>query len=136
MTNVSTQDRLMDLVLQKMVGFDDFLFSSTNKENFPYYNIVRENDNTTRIEIALAGYSKDEIDVFVENNILNVSYTKTEKPTSEIYIHNGIAKRKFKKTFALSESITVKSASFINGLLVVVLEEKVEEPKKINVTVN
>jgi molecular chaperone IbpA len=102
--------------------------------NYPPYNII-DSDDGTCIEVALAGYSKDDINVFIEDNILHVSYEKTET-NEENMRYKGIAKRSFKRTFALSDAIEVKSATMIDGLLRIKLKEITPETKRISVTIN
>jgi len=126
---------LADLFIKNSIGFDP-IFSTLKKMdvNYPPYNII-DSDDGTCIEVALAGYSKDDINVFIEDNILHVSYEKTET-NEENMRYKGIAKRSFKRTFALSDAIEVKSATMIDGLLRIELKEITPETKRISVTIN
>lgn len=92
------------------------LFQSLKPSNFPPYNIVSE-DNDVLIELALAGYRKEDVDVSVENNILVISSQGVDKEETRSYHNRGIAKRKFCAKFSLSRGSEVKDATMNDGLL-------------------
>ena len=101
--------------------------------NYPPYNIVRTGDNTYDIELALAGFSKDDIDVEYENNVLTVKSIKTAEEKDEQsngVIHRGISKRMFTKSFTVADDVEVKGAELKDGLLRVSLERIIPESKK------
>lgn len=83
---------------------------------FPHYNIITEN-NDVLIELALAGYRKEDVAVSLENNVLTISSNGVDKEENRNYHTRGIAKRKFCSKFALSTSAEVKSATMNDGLL-------------------
>jgi len=125
-------------------GFED-QFNLLNKINdswlsstsYPPYNIKR-NGNLSTIEIALAGFSKEDILIVVKNNTLTVSGDKKESSTEphEI-ISRGIASRKFVRIFALSDKTKVSKASMINGMLTITIEKITsEEDKEISVPID
>ena len=119
------------------IGYDDvFKHFETLLEhqqpNYPPYNIVKTGDYSHVIEVALAGYSKAEVDVIVQENFLTIKSSDlptTEKPKDDL-IHKGIAKRAFTRKFTLADDIEVKDAKLENGLLVIDLEQIVPEHKK------
>ena len=101
--------------------------------NYPPYNIVRTGDNTYDIELALAGFSKDDIDVEYENNVLTVKSIKKAEEKDEQsngVIHRGISKRMFTKSFTVADDVEVKGAELKDGLLRVSLERIIPESKK------
>lgn len=108
---------------------DDFRVPSVN---YPPYNIVKTGTNTYDIEVALAGYSKKDIDVTYEENMLHIKSKKEDKEDKqeEGVIHKGIAKRYFSKSFTIAEDVEVKGAELKDGLLKVSLERIVPESKK------
>ena len=101
--------------------------------NYPPYNIVRTGDNTYDIELALAGFSKEDINVEYENNVLTVKSIKKAEETEEQadgVIHRGISKRMFSKSFTVADEVEVKGAELKDGLLKVSLERIIPESKK------
>jgi len=88
-----------------------------NSGNFPAYNIVKISDDENLIELALAGYLPNEVDITLENNKLTIQGAQT--PNGKSYLHKGITEGKFVRTFALASGSTVKSASFVNGILTI-----------------
>ena len=124
---------------RQFVGFDA-LFEELNsladrkEPNYPAYNIAKDDDEHYRIEIALAGFSQDDIDIQTEKGILTIAANKAED--SGNYIHQGIAKRAFSKMFRLAEYMKVKDAQFVDGILTVFLHKEVpdaDRPKKVEI---
>ena len=130
------------------VGFDDvfnhfesmFDYDMVNVSNYPPYNIVKTGDNKYDVEVALAGFNKKDINVFVENGMLTiesktedkskVSDLKSEDKDGEV-IHKGISKRYFKKSFTISDDVEVKGAELKDGMLRVSMEKIIPESKKL-----
>ena len=108
---------------------DDFSFSAPT---FPFYNIVKQGKNKYDIELALAGYSKDDIDVSLEDGVLSIKSKKEDKEESKDgeILHKGIAKRYFSKSFTIADDVEVKGAELKDGLLTVSLERIIPESKK------
>jgi molecular chaperone IbpA len=121
------------------VGFDRVFdrlvdYGNTNYETggFPPYNIRKTDDFKHVIEIALAGFSKDEIEVILTDGVLEIKSKNTvsvDKPKDDL-IHKGIAKRAFTRKFTLADDIEIKDAKLKNGLLEIELEQIVPEHKK------
>jgi len=111
--------------------FDDD-FTSFNAPTFPFYNIVKQGKNKYDIELALAGYSKDDIEVNLEEGVLSIKSKKEDKEESKDgeILHKGIAKRYFSKSFTIADDVEVKGAELKDGLLKVSLERIVPEHKK------
>ena len=129
--------------LQKMMGFSvgfDSIFDrffdmdTTRDSGYPPYNIRKINEAQYVIEIALAGFSKDDIEVEVTEGSLTIRSKKLdekEEDTSEdSYVHKGIAKRTFLRCWTLSDDIFVKGADLKDGMLVINLEKVIPEEKK------
>ena len=117
------------------VGFDsmfDRLFDDVerngNLTGFPPYNIRKEQDDFYTIEMAVAGFSKDDLEAEIKDGVLTIS-SKTEKEEGE-YLHRGIAKRSFSKSFTLADDMVIQSADLVNGMLTINLERIVPEEKK------
>ena len=100
--------------------------------NYPPYNIVKTGENTHDIEIALAGFSKKDIDVEYKDNILTIKSIKEAKAngTEDGVVHRGISQRYFSKSFTISDDVEVKGAELKDGLLRVSLERIIPENKK------
>ena len=119
------------------IGYDDvFKHFETLLEhqqpNYPPYNIIKTGDYTHCVEVALAGYSKDMIEVIVEEKTLTIKSADllAEKDPNDGLVHKGIAMRAFNRSFTLADDVVVKDASLKNGLLKVELERVVPEEKK------
>jgi len=106
---------------------DEFIHHSKKLPSYPPYNIKRDGDNFT-IEMALAGFSKDDIEVTVTEDILTIASNKESSKKDEVY--RGISERKFTCNFSMADDIVVKSAELKNGLLTIKLERVIPEDKK------
>ena len=127
------------------VGFDrlfDMLENSSfgqAGENYPPFDLIKLGDNDYRIELAVAGFKPDEIDITAQQNVLVVSGRKKEEAEDgkgNNYIYRGIATRSFERRFALADHIQVKGADMKDGLLAIELVREIPEamkPKKINI---
>ena len=127
---------------RQFVGFDS-LFDELNaladrkESNYPAYNIAKDDDEHYRIELALAGFSTDEITIQAEKGVLTIEANKADERGN--YIHQGIAKRGFSKMFRLAEYMKVDDARFVDGILTVSLHREVPEadrPKQISINAN
>jgi len=98
-------------------------------QSYPPYNIFKVDEDTYRVDLALAGFDKKDIDVSVDNGTLIIKGEVTTEDTAET-IHKGIATRKFTRTFALGEYMEVVGAELKNGMLSVNVERIVPEDKK------
>lgn len=97
--------------------------------NYPPYNLVKENETTFRLELALAGFKKEDIEVTTEWNKLVVQVTKGTEETDD-YIHNGLAKRAFTRTWTLSDDVELTNVSFVDGLLTIKLNRVIPDHQK------
>ena len=116
------------------IGFDrifDSLLevSKINTTNFPPYNIRKLEDGKYEIELALAGFTKDDIKIEVKEGTLSVSAKKEEKDSGNL-VHQGIASRSVLRKFSLSEYMEIKDADFKDGILKIKCFENIPEEKK------
>lgn len=125
-----------------LVGFDrifnDFehRFANQIQNNYPPYNVLKRDEDNYEIQIAVAGFRKDEIELTVENNELTVKGTKFEEADTAEYLHRGLAARNFERTWTLGQYLEVESAEIKDGLLVVKLVRHVPEalkPRRIDI---
>ena len=130
-------------LLRSSVGFDVFdnIFDSVfnlNESNtsYPPYNILKSDNNYT-ISLAIAGFSKDEIDLSIQENELVVKGMAKDQDDKIEFLHRGIAGRNFERKFRLADTIKVSDASYENGLLNIYLEREIPEhqkPRKIEIS--
>ena len=123
--------------LQKMMGFsvgfdsvfDRFFDMDTTRDSgYPPYNIRKINEAQYVIEIALAGFSKDDIEVEVTEGTLAVRSKKEEETNGDdSFVHKGIAKRSFLRSWTLSDDIIVKGADLKDGMLIINLEKVIPD---------
>ena len=107
-------------------AFEDVL--RTTKENFPVYNVRKIGDNRIVIELALAGYSKDNLDITEQDGKLIISGALPDN--NEEYLYKGIASRKFTKVFSLSEHMVVEGADLVDGILHIGITREIPQEKQ------
>ena len=120
------------------VGFDDTYNRiskihddlTKNIPNYPPYNIKKVDDNKYVIEIAVAGFSKSEIEVEFADDKLTVRGNTQDNSNDNDWLYKGIATRNFTRTFALDDKIEIKGAALVNGMLQIALEKIIPEHKK------
>ena len=97
---------------------------------FPPYNIVKHDEYEFSIEMALAGFSKEDIEVVVEDGTITVKSVYDDKVENAEVLHRGISQKKFTRKFTIADDIEVKGAELSNGLLEIKLERIIPEHKK------
>ena len=119
------------------VGFDD-LFDHFNNQleikqtsSYPPYNINRIDDLNYQIEMALAGFSKNDIEIKYSDNQLTIKSIESEDKDEKETLHRGISKRKFSRAFTLAEDIKVNGAELKDGMLLIELEKIVPEERNL-----
>jgi molecular chaperone IbpA len=138
MTQLRTIDTAALAQLNRaLVGFDrilnDRFFQGTQNSNYPPHNIVKYNDNTYGIEVAVAGFTKEEISVEVDQDQLTIRGIKNRPNESAgqiEYLHRGLAARDFEQTFTLAEYMEVVGAKVENGMLQIDINRVVPEALK------
>lgn len=127
----------LDALSRALVGFDQMFdqmerrFANSPNNNYPPHNILRLEDNKYAIQLAVTGFSRSEISVTVENNVLIVKgESMTTDYAPEAYLHRGLATRDFCKEFPLAEHIEVTGASTENGMLTIDLIRNIPESAK------
>jgi molecular chaperone IbpA len=123
-------DRLFDMLENSSLG--------NGGENYPPFDLVKTGDNQYQIDLAVAGFKPDEIDITAQQNVLIVSGKKKDESENKgsDYVYRGIATRSFERRFALADHIQVKGADMKDGLLSIDLVREIPEamkPKKINI---
>ena len=122
---------LMEKINQNSIGLNNYLesfFDFPNHSNYPPYNLIQLNNHESRLEVALAGFKKDEVKVYTEHGKLYVEGSKTDKKKdSDQYFHQGLAQRDFERAFMLADDTEIRSVSLEDGLLTIELAKVVPE---------
>ena len=121
---------LFEKINRNSIGLDDYLnrfWDDTTTENYPPYNLVQINNVVSRLEIALAGFKKDEVSVYTEFGKLYVEGKKEESKVDGEFVHKGLAQRPFTRVWTISDDTEVRAVEFNDGLLVVQLGKIVPE---------
>ena len=121
---------LMEKINRNSIGLDDYLnkfWDESTKENYPPYNLIQLNNHESKLEIALAGFKKDNLKVFTEFGKLHVEAKKEDSENVGEFIHKGLAQRSFQRVWTISDDTKVGSVKFEDGLLTVELGKVVPE---------
>lgn len=114
----------MEEMFRRLDAFAD------NGSSYPPYNIVKRLDGTQELQIALAGFNKDDIEVAVEKSVLSVSVSNSDDENHTEYVHRGIAQRTFARNWELSEDTKVTDVTYADGLLRITLMQEIPEEQK------
>ena len=115
---------LLDKISKNSIGMDDYLnrfWDLDTTSNYPPYNIVQVNNVESRLEIALAGFKKNEVKVYTEFGKLYVEGKKEESKDVGEFVHKGLAQRSFTRIWSLTDDTEIRDVRFNDGLLVVEL---------------
>ena len=121
---------LFDKITKNSIGMDEYLnqfWDSTTTSNYPPYNLVQLNNHESKLEIALAGFKKDELKVYTEFGKLYVDGKKEESEIDGTFVHKGLAQRDFQRVWTITDDTEVGSVKFEDGLLTVELKKIVPE---------
>ena len=137
----STKDlnAVVDAVERYSVGVDDLFYRlhsygmGTANEAYPPYNLVKESEIKWRIEMALAGWSKEEVEVSTESNVLLVRSKAAKAKGEEEYLHRGVSTRTFARGFNLSDDVEIGKVEFCNGMLTIELQKIIPDHQKLRV---
>lgn len=131
--NTQNLQKFLDDVDRYSIGMDEWFnrFNSLQQteSNYPPYNVVKTSNTETKLEVALAGFKKDEISVYTENNKLFVEGNKDSNNENQ-YVHRGLATRTFTRVWTISDDVEVKNVNFEDGLLSINLVKIVPEHQK------
>ena len=122
------------------IGFDRYFedperMSNITQTNYPPYNVVKEDDEHFSVELAVAGFSKKDVSITKEKNVLVIE-GKVEDESKD-FVHKGLASRAFKRSFTLADDVEISGASLKDGILVVSLERVVpEEDKPVSIKIS
>lgn len=134
MTSLMVEPLWKSIHKNSLIGFDE-LFNRIQQlekpqSSFPPYNIIRNGETEIIIKLAVAGFSKEDISVVLEDNKLVISGSSESDPVPVDYIYKGIAERNFKRVFTIADSVEVTKVILENGMLSVILKNIVPEKKE------
>ena len=116
------------------IGFEDMFrkldaLADNPQQNYPPYNLLKLDDERQQLQLAMAGFVREDIEVSIERKNLNINVSKTYETDGE-YVHKGIAQRSFSRNWQLSDETVVDEVSYIDGLLRVTLRREIPEEQK------
>lgn len=118
-----------------LIGFDRIFNDFENRfqhstTNYPPYNVIKHDENSFEIEVAVAGFDREDITIEVDQNQLVIKGRRTKEDDADKYVYRGLAARDFDRNFTLAEHIIVGDAELTNGILRVKLTREVPEALK------
>ena len=129
--NAANLDQLLDRINKNSIGMDEYfdrLFTlHETTTNYPPYNLIQVSNVESRLELALAGFKKKQVNVYTQDGKLFVEGQKEDKETGTEYVHRGVAQRSFTRSWTLSDETEVRSVTFEDGLLSITLGKIVPE---------
>ena len=132
--SVPETTKYLDTIHRNSIGLEDWMRRldstfETGAVNYPPYNLVKESDTRFRLELAVAGFKKEDVEVTTEYNKLTVEAKQEDSATDE-YLHRGLAARAFNRSWTLSDDVEIDEVTFTNGLLTVRLNKIVPDHQK------
>jgi len=123
--NAANLDQLVDSINKNSIGMDDYFDRLFNlhetTKNYPPFNLVTVSKVESKLEIALAGFRKKEVNVYTQDGKLFVEGQKDDTESETTYVHRGMAQRSFCRSWTLAEDTEVRSVEFEDGLLSIVM---------------
>lgn len=121
-------------ILDNLYNLDDWFtriktYPNTMPSNYPPYNVVKVDSSNVVIEMAVAGFKREELEVTTEKNILTVSSTKVEEEDTRDYAYRGLARRSFKKSWEISGDSVVDHVTYEDGILSIHIKQIIPEEK-------
>lgn len=133
----NTKSTLVDLFNDPFfIGFSrefdklNSVYKTNSSLSYPPYNVLKYDEDAYALELAVAGFKKDEIDITVKDNTLTIAGEKLTPEVDDYFIHRGIATRKFTRSFALGEFMEINGAEMEDGILSIRIDRIVPEEKK------
>jgi molecular chaperone IbpA len=132
---------IFDHIYRSTIGFDQLrnFMDRIDTSNYPPYNIVKDEDTSEyQLSMAVAGFAKNDISVYLENDTLVVKGERVINPEDEriTMLYRGLAFRNFERTWRLGDSIEIKSVSLVNGILTITMCSVESEAKRKNFDIN
>ena len=126
--------KFVDDIEKYSIGMDEWLHRMgavhETKTNYPPYNLVKESSIEFRLDIALAGFKREEIKVYTENNKLFVEGAQEREEDAVEYIHKGLASRDFTRVWTISDDVVVDGVEYTDGILSIKMRRVIPEHQK------
>ena len=123
--NAANINQLLDRINRNSIGMDEYFDRLFNLQesvsNYPPYNLVQVSNTESRLELALAGFKEEQVNVYTQEGKLFVEGKRDDEESEESYVHRGVARRPFTRAWTLSDDTEVRSVSFEAGLLIITL---------------
>ena len=123
-----------DLYLPHAVGLNDMFHRldsmSAHNKNYPPYNLIKHDTSNYEVQLALAGFKREEIEVSTESNILKVASNTARQDSETEYLHRGVSQRSFTNTWQLGDDVRIVDVTFEDGMLIVSLEKIIPDHMK------
>ena len=122
---------LLDRINKNSIGMDEYfnrLFTlHETTTNYPPYNLIQVSDTESRLELALAGFKKEQVNVYTQDGKLFIEGKREDGETETNYVHRGVAQRSFTRSWTMAEDTEVRSVKFEEGLLTIEMGRVVPE---------
>jgi len=129
--NAANMNQLLERINRNSIGMDEYfdrLFAlHETTTNYPPYNLIQVSDTESRLELALAGFKKEQVNVYTQDGKLFIEGQREDGETETKYVHRGVAQRSFTRSWTMAEDTEVRSVEFEDGLLTIVLGRIVPE---------
>jgi len=131
LTRYTTRD--IPAILDNLYNMDDWFtriktYPNSMPSNYPPYNVIKLDSSNVVIEMAVAGFKREDLEVTTEKNVLTVSSSKDEEDTRD-YAYRGLARRAFKKSWEISEDSVIDRVTYEDGILSVYIKQVIPEEK-------
>ena len=121
--NAANMNQLLERINRNSIGMDEYfnrLFTlHETTTNYPPYNLIQVSDTESRLELALAGFKKEQVNVYTQDGKLFIEGQREDGETETNYVHRGVAQRSFTRSWTMAEDTEVRSVKFEEGLLTI-----------------
>ena len=129
--NAANMNQLLERINRNSIGMDEYfnrLFTlHETTTNYPPYNLIQVSDTESRLELALAGFKKEQVNVYTQDGKLFIEGQREDGETETNYVHRGVAQRSFTRSWTMAEDTEVRSVEFEAGLLTIKMGRVVPE---------
>tara|TARA_Y100000401_G_scaffold115493_1_gene119331 strand:+ start:5680 stop:6114 length:435 start_codon:yes stop_codon:yes gene_type:complete len=129
--NAANMNQLLERINRNSIGMDEYfnrLFTlHETTTNYPPYNLIQVSDTESRLELALAGFKKEQVNVYTQDGKLFIEGKREDGETETNYVHRGVAQRSFTRSWTMAEDTEVRSVKFEEGLLTIEMGRVVPE---------
>ena len=129
--NAANMNQLLERINRNSIGMDEYfdrLFTlHETTTNYPPYNLIQVSDTESRLELALAGFKKEQVNVYTQDGKLFIEGQREDGETETKYVHRGVAQRSFTRSWTMAEDTEVRSVEFEAGLLTIEMGRVVPE---------